>query len=264
MNALLFVSYFSKMNFTILHFDSLASTNTEATNQAKRGAGEGLCIVAGRQTEGRGRFGREWISQKDAGVYFSIVLRPKIAVKYLPLMTFACAVAVFETLSKFGLNPDIKWANDVHVEGKKICGILAETCETNVGLAVIVGIGINLKSANFPPELKEIATSIEQETGTTPDAEVLLQTLTGFLSVYCEILYGENGVEKIRQEWMRRSSYARGKSVRVRLSNKTISGKTCGIESDGALRVRTESGEVKTVRAGDVEKLRTEKQHISI
>ncbi len=252
------------MNFTILHFDSLASTNTEAVNQAKRGASEGLCVVARQQTKGRGRFGREWISQKDAGVYFSIVLRPKIAVKYLSLLTFACAVAVFETLSKFGLNPDIKWANDIHVGDKKICGILAETCETNAGLAVVVGIGINLKSANFPPKLKEIATSFEQETGKTPDAEILLQTLTGFLSVYCEILYGENGAEKISQEWTRRSTYACGKSVRVRLRNETISGKTCGIEADGALRVQTESGEVKTVRAGDVEKLRTEKQHISI
>ncbi len=263
MDSLSFVFYFSKMNFTILHFDSLASTNTEAANQAKRGASEGLCIVARRQTEGRGRFGREWVSEKDAGVYFSIVLRPKIAVKYLPLLTFACAVAVFETLCKFGLKPDIKWVNDVHTRGKKICGILAETCETNVGLAVVVGIGINLKSSSFPPELKEIATSIEQETGKTPDAEILLQTLTGFLSFYCELLYGEDGAEKIRCEWTRRTSYAFGKSVRVRLSNETISGKTCGVEDDGALRIRTESGEVKIIRTGDVEKLRTEKRHIS-
>src|SRR5215203_5580440 len=151
------------MNISVLTFDTLDSTNSEALRQAKVGAKEGLCIVAGQQTAGRGRQGRTWVSEKDAGLYFSIVLRPAIEVKYLPLITLMAGVAVHETLSDLGLSSDIKWVNDVLVNERKICGILAETTETADGLAVVVGIGINVRSSNFPPEIADIATSVEDE-----------------------------------------------------------------------------------------------------
>lgn len=245
------------MKITILRFETIESTNTEAISQAKRGADEGLCVVAKQQTAGRGRFGRTWISPENAGLYFSIVLRPVIEMRFLPLLTFAGACSVFETLRElYALDPDIKWANDVHVNDKKICGILAETIETDKGLAVILGIGINLKSPIFPPELLETATSIEAETGKTPDSEQVLQTLTTQFSRFYEILIDENGAEQIRREWINRSSYAFGKNVKAVLENETIFGKTCGIEENGALRIKTENGETKTIHAGDIEKLR--------
>ena len=245
------------MNITILRFASLPSTNTEAVHQVKRGANEGLCVVAKQQTEGRGRHNRLWISPENAGLYFSIVLRPKLEIRFLPLLTLMSAVAVFDVLeSLYGLKPDIKWANDVLVHDKKICGILAETVETKLGLAVVVGIGINLQSANFPPELREIATSIEEETKQTPNFENLLQDLTNKLSGYYQILHGENGAAEIRQEWTRRSTYAFGREVKVILENETMFGTTRGIEQNGALRVETENGEIKIVHAGDVTKLR--------
>lgn len=245
------------MNITILRFDSLPSTNTEAAHQAKRGANEGLCVVAKQQTAGRGRHGRVWISPANAGLYFSIVLHPKIETHLLPLLTLMSANAVFDVLQKlYGLKPDIKWANDVLVNDKKICGILAEMAETKVGLAVIVGIGINLQSANFPPELREIATSIEAETTQTPNLDDLLQTLTQKLASYYQILHSENGAKQIRQAWTRRSSYAFGQEVSVILENETVFGTTRGIEQNGALRVETEKGEIKIIQAGDVTKLR--------
>jgi len=245
------------MNFTILRFDTIDSTNTEALNQAKRGANEGLCIVAREQTAGRGRHGRVWVSEKDAGLYFSLVLRPKIEMQFLPLITLMTAAAVHDALETlYKIDCDIKWVNDIHVQSKKICGILAETCETIKGLAVVVGIGINLKSSNFPPELSETATSIETETGKSPDVENLLVHLTRRLSEFSDILYGAGGAEIIRQEWIRRSSYSFEKQVRVRLENETITGATCGIEENGALRVRLETGEIRAVHAGDVENLR--------
>ncbi len=245
------------MNFTILRFDSIGSTNTEALNQAKQGAEEGLCVVAKAQTAGRGRHGRIWVSARDAGLYFSIVLRPKIELKFLPLLTLMSAVVVTEVLQELcGLQPDIKWANDVHVNGKKICGILAETAETKKGLAIVVGIGINLSSENFPPELRETATSIEAETGAKPNAEDVLQNLTKQFAKFYRIFSGADGAEKICEEWAKKSSYFFGKSVRVDLENETIFGKTCGIEETGALRVRTDAGEIKIVQAGDVEMLR--------
>ena len=245
------------MNFTILRFDTIESTNTEALNQARRGASEGLCVIAKQQTAGRGRHGRNWVSEKDSGLYFSIVLRPKIAPRFLPLITLMTAVAVHDTLEElYKIECDIKWVNDIHVRDKKICGILAETCDTPKGLAIIVGIGINLKSSNFPPEIAETATSIENETSKNPNAEELLQTLTHYFADFYEVLILENGAEKIRQNWTERSSYAFGKTVRVNLENETIFGTTRGIEENGALRVETDKGEIKIIHAGDVEQLR--------
>lgn len=233
------------------------STNTEAINQAKRGADEGLCVVAKQQTAGRGRRGRTWISPENAGLYFSIVLRPKIEMRFLSLLTLMSAVAVFETLKEiYKIQPDIKWANDIHINDKKISGILAESADTNKGLAVIIGIGINLNSKNFPPELDEIATSIEDETGKDPNINKLLENLTKQISKFYELFQSENGAEKTRDEWTKRSSYAFGKEVQASLENETIIGTTRGIEENGALRIETENGEIKIIQAGDVEKLR--------
>lgn len=245
------------MNFTILHFDSIASTNTEALNQARQGAAEGLCVVADEQTAGRGRLGRNWISPPNAGLYFSIVLRPRVEVKFLPLLTLMTAVVVSEVLRElYDLQPDIKWANDVHVGDRKICGILAEMAETKYGLAIVVGIGINLTSENFPAELAEIATSIAAETGTKPETKAILQNLTKQFAEFYRIFSGADGAKKICEEWAKRSSYFFGKAVTVKLENETFTGKTCGIEENGALRVKTEAGEMKIVQAGEVEKLR--------
>lgn len=245
------------MKFTILRFEELESTNTEALNQAKRGADEGLCVVARRQTAGRGRYGRVWMSAKDAGLYFSVVLRPQIELKYAPLVTLMTAIAVYDALVElYRLKPDIKWANDVHIDHKKISGILAEMIETKRGSAIVVGVGINLKSANFPAELKETATSVEQEINQIPDAEILLQTLTGIFAKFYKIFNGANGAEKIRREWEKRSSYTSGKMVKVTLGNETITGTTRGLEENGALRVETTGGAIKIVQAGDVERLR--------
>lgn len=245
------------MNFTILRFDSIGSTNDEALRQAKLGAPEGLCVVAQQQTQGRGRHGRAWHSPAGSGLYFSIILRPKIEIRFLPLITLMTGIAVHDTLEKvFELDCDIKWANDVHVRDKKICGILAETCESDSGLAVVVGIGINLKSTNFPSELRETATSVEAEIGKETNIEVLLESLTEHLSNNYKTLQSDDGAEKIRQDWSQKSSYSFGKPVRVSLENDFFSGVTRGIEDDGALRIEMETGEIKKIRAGNVEKLR--------
>lgn len=244
------------MNLTILRFETIGSTNTEAIAQAKRGADEGLCIVAREQTGGRGRLGRSWESEKDAGLYFSIVLRPKVEMRFLPLITLMSAVAVFETLKEHGVDPDIKWPNDLIASGKKICGILAEITDAPMGRAVIVGIGINLRSSAFPPEINETATSIEQETGKPPSAEGLLLSLTRCLSEYYETFCSPDGPAEIRQGWGERSSYFEGKHVRIVTANQTISGITRGLEENGALRVETDDGAIEIVHAGDVERLR--------
>jgi BirA family biotin operon repressor/biotin-[acetyl-CoA-carboxylase] ligase len=245
------------MNFTILRYEEIGSTNDEALRQAKIGAKEGLCIIARGQTAGRGRQGRPWISERDAGLFFSVVLRPRIDKKFLPLITLIAGVAVHDTLEElFAIDCDLKWVNDVLVNDKKICGILTETCETQKGLAVILGIGINLKSAGIPAELGETATSLEAETGLAPDFELLLRTLTQNLERNYLMLNEKNGADLVRDAWSKRSTYAFGCRVRVSFAEESIAGITRGLEPDGALRIETEGGEIRVVRAGEVARLR--------
>lgn len=246
------------MRFTILTYDTLDSTNTEALKQAKLGADEGVCIIARQQTAGRGRHGRTWVSEKDAGLYFSVILRPKIEAKFLPLITLMAAVATHDTLVELGIAPDIKWVNDILVNEKKIAGILAETTETADGVAVVVGVGINLRSVNFPPEIADRATAIEIETAAEVTSETLPGKLAENLVQSYEVLTGPNGATKIREEWSRRSSYFSGKPVRVATGGKTVTGITDGLEDNGALRVRQDDGTVAIIQTGDVERLRTE------
>lgn len=254
------------MKINLLTFDAIDSTNSEALRQARLGAEEGLCIVARQQTAGRGRHGRTWVSEPDAGLYFSIVLRPKIQARYLPLITLMTGVAVHDTLGEYGIDADIKWVNDLHVDGKKIGGILAETTDTPKGLAVVVGIGINIRSANFPPELVNTATSIDEQRSGPPEVaggltrppspSELAESLTKFITYFYNILHGENGPAEIIDEWRKRSSYFSGKLVRVVLENETLEGVTDGLETNGALRIKWNNGSVRVVQAGDVEQLR--------
>lgn len=246
------------MNITILGFDIIDSTNTEAAKQARHGASEGLCVVARQQTAGRGRHGRTWVSEKDSGLYFSIVLRPKFAAKFLPLITLMTGIAAYDTLREIGLDPDIKWVNDLLVAEKKIGGILAETVDTTTGLAVIVGIGINLTSRNFPDEIADIATSIEAEIAKRISPDEIAKILTRYLIYFYDMLNQENGPAELLREWQRRSSYFSGKSVRVRVADKTIEGVTNGLEENGALRVKMVDGNTTIVQAGDVERLRSQ------
>jgi BirA family biotin operon repressor/biotin-[acetyl-CoA-carboxylase] ligase len=245
------------MNFTILRFDSIDSTNTEAINQARRGADEGLCVIARQQTAGRGRQGRSWVSPHDAGSYLSMVLRPQLEAKHLALITIAAAVAVFDTLAELGIEPDIKWPNDVLVNEKKICGILAETADTERGLAVVVGIGINITSESFPSELEKTATSLESELGQIDGASEIQSVLLFQFSKRYAQLCEPDGAAAMIDEWTSRSSYARGKNVRAILTDFVITGFTDGLEPNGALRVLDDAGTVHLIQAGDVERLRS-------
>lgn len=245
------------MQFHIQRFETLESTNSEAARQAKLGGDEGLCIVAEQQSAGRGRHGRTWLSEKGAGLYVSIVMRPKLEMRFLPLLTLAAAVAVHDALAELGLKPDIKWVNDVLIDEEKISGILVETVDTPSGMAAVLGIGINLSSRNFPDEIAQSATSIAAELpGTDITADRLLELLIQFVSYFYDMLHGDNGPGEIRRHWQNRSTYANGKHVRVHLGRAVIEGITNGIEENGALRVKMSDGSVRIVQAGDVERLR--------
>lgn len=243
------------MNINILRFDSLSSTNDEAAAQARRGAAEGVVILSRSQTSGRGRHGRAWISESDAGLYFSIVLRPQVDTASLPLITLMAGVAACDCLLEFGAKADIKWVNDLLIREKKICGILAEAVDSPAGLAVVLGIGVNLRRTAVSDENAEFATSLEHETGKTVSADEFAECLTRYLGYLYAELNEEPG--RILHEWQLRSTYFSGKEVRVRTSDREFTGVTDGLEQNGALRVKLSDNSIVIVQAGDVERLRT-------
>ena len=245
------------MKIRIIQLDTVGSTNTEALRHARMGAEEGLCIIARTQTAGRGRFDRVWVSEPDAGLYMSLILRPTGSPTAFPLLTLMSGVAVHKTLEKLGIKADIKWVNDVLVDEKKICGILAETTDSESGLAVVIGIGVNLRPGNFHPEIAGTSTSVESLTG----QQIAPQDFSRMLVAEITSLYEGFGTDEtntvILNEWRSRSSYADGKMVTVTTANSTFTGVTKGINDNGALLVEREDGSIATVTAGEIERLRT-------
>jgi len=186
-----------------------------------------------------------------------LLLRPEFEMTAWPLITLMTALAVYESLMKTcDLRADIKWPNDLCVNNRKLCGILAETVETVLGPAAVVGIGVNLGS-EIVPLVQSEATSIESETGRKPDGDVILNELLNSIAERYELLHSAAGCEHIIREWCEHSSFAMGRRVRVTLSDEAFEGTTRGLESDGALRVETADGKMKIVRAGDVTAVRS-------
>jgi BirA family biotin operon repressor/biotin-[acetyl-CoA-carboxylase] ligase len=241
----------------IMRFDSLPSTNLEAATRAIAGAPEGVCSVAAEQTAGRGRLQRHWLSPRNSGLYFSIIVRPLFPQTMWPLLSLMSAVAVHDALlNACGLKTDIKWPNDLLVYDKKLCGILAETIETSQGRAIVIGIGVNLTTESFPAELETVATSVAAAINQTPDLEVVLEALVSAVVRYYEMLQQPDGAEAIAGEWTKRSTYAEGRRIRVSCADESFEGTTRGLERDGALRVELSDGEIRIVRAGDVTTVR--------
>jgi BirA family biotin operon repressor/biotin-[acetyl-CoA-carboxylase] ligase len=240
----------------ILRYKSLPSTNNEAARLAALGYDEGLAVVAEEQTAGRGRMQRSWVSPMGAGLYCSVLLRPKFSAYRWPLITFVAALSVSDALwEACELKTDIKWPNDLLAGERKICGILAEVIETDEGRAVILGMGVNVTREAFPEDLSSLAISVDEATGRENERSTILHFLLKGLARWYPLLEEVDGREKIIAEWMSRSSYAEGKTVNVLNGDETLTGITRGLAPDGALRLETNNG-IVMVRAGDVSRVR--------
>jgi BirA family biotin operon repressor/biotin-[acetyl-CoA-carboxylase] ligase len=237
---------------TLLRFDELASTNDRARELALSGAPEGLVIVARQQTAGRGRHGRQWSSPVDEGLYLSIILRPATTPAKASLITLAAAVAVAETFSlDFAAEADIKWPNDVLINGRKACGILVESAIENNRLQyAILGIGVNLAQKNFPDDLRETATSLFIETQRTVTPDDFLPPLLGRLKVWYPASISQP--EKIIRRWQELSSFAKGCAVRIISQEAIIEGVTRGLTPGGALLVELDDGQRREIVSGEV------------
>lgn len=241
--------------FTIHHYASLGSTNDQLKSMAA--APEFTCVVAEEQTAGRGRRDRSWHSSPGDGLYLSILLRPASeAAPHIPLLSLLSAVAVAETLIGLDVDGvDIKWPNDVLVNGRKVSGILVEGASGANPPRVILGIGVNLNHPSFPPEIAETATSLLIETGNGIAVDRFRDRLLDRIA-HGYGFWARGEFPRLLDRWRELSSYWRGQRVHVSLDDGQLTGTTVGITESGALLVRTEAGELRTILAGDVTRLR--------
>jgi BirA family biotin operon repressor/biotin-[acetyl-CoA-carboxylase] ligase len=240
----------------IRYFDTLPSTNSEASALAERGACHGTVVIAGRQTRGRGREGRHWLSGPEKGVTLSILLRPPVQVAQSPIITLAAAVAVARVVEKrIAAQPEIRWPNDVFVRGKKIAGILAEAKTGMMQVtSVVTGIGLNVNDT--PPDIPADATSLCLETGREADrVDVIAELLDSFGLWYSSLCRGfPESVRSVLEAWKAFSRRHEGTKVTVTVSGegRALRGVTCGVRDSGALCVRTGEGRIVEIFSGTV------------
>ncbi|OLO18380.1 biotin--[acetyl-CoA-carboxylase] ligase [Bacillus licheniformis] len=238
-----------------IHFqDVVSSTQKIAHELANNGAPEGTIIVADKQTEGRGRMARAWHSPEGNGIWMSIILRPEIPVQKTPQLTLLAAVAIVQAIEEqTGIAAEIKWPNDILINGKKVVGILTELqAEADQVHSVIVGTGINVNqlAADFPEELQETATSLRLASGEKIDRAALVQTIMSTFEKRYED-YLAYGFEPIKLLW---ESYALtlNRELTARTLNGTFHGKALGIDEEGVLILETSDG-IKKIYSADID-----------
>lgn len=231
-------------------FEQTTSTNDVIEKLARDGVREGVVVFAESQTRGRGRLGRKWISPARKGLWFSILLRPNLRPQETTQLTVASATALRRAIvSQTKLQPEIKWPNDILIDGKKVCGILTELDRVR---HVILGIGIdvNLDASEFPAELRKIATSLKIETGEAISRPALaVQILHELDRDYSRICAGK--FSEIAEEWVEHCDTI-GKDVTVHIGDRKTRGRAESLDDDGALILRTEHGRLQRIIGGDV------------
>jgi BirA family transcriptional regulator, biotin operon repressor / biotin---[acetyl-CoA-carboxylase] ligase len=238
------------------YFDSVDSTQNQALKMAEEPANNGSVIIAEKQTSGKGRSGRKWISPKG-GIWFSLILYPKFDISVTTLFPIASALALSKALEKtFKISPELKWPNDLTMKGKKIAGMLVDvSLESNKIEKLVLGVGINFnvdvkqieKTLKGTPNFYGIASLNEQKNDVKP--KQLVQTFFVELEKIYELL-NKKEIKKIISEWTKRSSTI-GKNVELNTVNGKIKGKAIKIDDDGAL-VISENNKISKIIAGDI------------
>lgn len=238
------------LTWQIHRYQDVGSTNDVAAQLAESGADEGCVVVAEAQSAGRGRHGRAWVSPPGAGLYVSAVLRPTPAVA--PLLTIAAGVSIAEGIAAAtGLQPCVKWPNDVFVGGRKLAGILAEASLPASGRPyVVLGFGINVMPAAFPPGIAVRATSLEGELGRAVDRGLLLTSCLERLAFrYADLQQGRAML--VLDAWRERAASMLRRAVEWDRGDVPARGVAEDIDDTGALLVRTDSGVMRVI-SGEV------------
>lgn len=238
----------------IQHYYRAGSTNTIAMEAASEGAPHSSVFLAEQQTAGRGRGSNQWHSAESAGIYCSVILRPALPPSEVLVLSLAAGLAVQAAVRDIDsrLTPDLKWPNDLLIEGKKFCGILTEmNAEATRVRHIVVGIGINVNQAAFPDDLQETATSLriamKKKWSRVDLCAALLKSLD---REYQNLTSNSDAHDDILRRFEDQSSMVRGKAVRVE-ENGGFEGVTKGLDPRGFLQVRTSDG-IRIVYSGTV------------
>ncbi len=248
----------------IHHYFRVGSTNRAAMDAAAGGEPEGSIFLAEEQTAGRGRSGHDWHSEKSAGVYVSLILRPDVPPSDILVLSLAAGLGVQSAVEEVtGVHPDLRWPNDLLLGNKKFCGILTEmNAEPTRVRYVVMGIGLNVNQKSFPAGLAETATSLRMETGREWSRVELTVALLRALDREFRMLLPQRAgmgaapaeaAMTIIRRFEERSSYARGKRVHVEESG-GFDGVTTGLDDRGFLLVKARDG-LRTVLSGGVREL---------
>jgi BirA family biotin operon repressor/biotin-[acetyl-CoA-carboxylase] ligase len=235
-------------------FQETTSTNDVVEKLARDAVKEGVVVFAESQTKGRGRLGRKWISPSRKGLWFSVLLRPDLSPQEATQLTVASGTALRRAIeAATGVKAQIKWPNDILIGGKKVAGILTElSAELDRVKHIILGIGVdvNLSPAEFPQDLRKLATSLKIETGKTISrADLAVVILRELDHDYARVIGGK--FESIADEWEEHCG-TMGQTVAIHVGERRIHGRAESLDDDGALLVRTEHGRLERVTGGDV------------
>lgn len=255
-----------KPGFSIVRVDETDSTNRMARALAEDGAPHGAVVVAKRQTAGRGRMGRSWLSSGEFGLWFSVVQRPRFEPRFAGLLGIGAAVAVACAIDKLtGVRADVKWPNDVLIQGRKVCGVLAEASTAGANLKwAVVGIGVNLRppEGGFPPELRPVATALSEHLTSQSqswaqavevDREHLLEAILDELAArYALLDQGAFGAAKIREEASGLMRATIGRRITVKSVWGQFEAVAMCLDEEGGLVVLKDSGESVRVTSADV------------
>ena len=234
--------------YKIHRFNSLSSTQDKAKEFAEKGLSE-IVVVADKQTKGRGRFGRKWHSGKN-GLWMSILLKPKNAGN-LQYLTFVAAIAVADSIKKIaGLNAKIKWPNDVHCKGKKLCGILTEAIFGKESY-VILGIGLNLNQERFPEPIKKTASSLRKLTKKNFSRELFLDSICGIFFDLYKKYFNESRLDYILKLWKSHCDTL-GREITAKSKTGTFRGKAVGLDNECRLILQLKNGTLIKIAEGDI------------
>lgn len=238
----------------IYYVENVDSTNLAARRLAEEGADDFTIITAEEQSAGRGRHGRSWHSPRAKGLWFTVILRPdSIPLVGISSITLVTAAVTADYLNAINLPVKVKWPNDLLIKGKKTCGILTEfKGEPDRIDYLLVGIGLNVhhRTADFPDQLKTLATSLDLEGETNLNRTKLLLALAGRLRLAYELYFNE-GFSPFLPLW-KKYNITLGKEVRIKQPTGVIFGRAIDLNENGALLLQDESGTVQTISYGEI------------
>ncbi|SHF56186.1 biotin--[acetyl-CoA-carboxylase] ligase [Ornithinibacillus halophilus] len=239
---------------TIIHKEQTTSTQHIAHQAAQNGAAHGTIIVADEQTQGKGRLQRPWHSAKNLGIWLSIIIRPSILPYLAPQLTLMTATVLADVLHNKGIEPKIKWPNDILINQSKVAGILTEMqAEQDQIQYIVIGIGMNVnhKQHDLPEDVNRKATSLTIETNKSWDINKLIQDiLKQFEDTYAD--YIDNGFIDIKKNW-ENYGFRIGKPIYISTLKEKWAGKFLGIAEDGALLTTDKNGDTCKIYSADID-----------